>query len=138
MAEEKKTSTAEEKKTSFEDLFGKGIGIVVALGALAVGVAAAILNNERTQQMRQEVQGRLDDLGKRVDELSAQAARALEERKPDIEETIERSRKAVAEGLDRAREVVEQGAERAQSYVNRAGEKTAASTNGSHDDRPEV
>ena len=125
---------AEEKKTSFEDLFGKSIGLAIALGALAVGVAAAALNNERARQMRQEVQGRLDDLGKRVDELSAQATRALEERRPEIEETIQKGRKAVVEGLDKAREMVEQGAERAQGYVHRTTEKAQATTNGVHDE----
>lgn len=125
---------AEEKKTSFEDLFTKSVGIAFALGALAFGVAAAALNNERARQIREEVEGRLNDLGKRVDDLSAQAARAIDERKPEIEETIQKGRQAVVEGLDRAREMVEQGAERAQSYVHRTSEKVSQNGNGKHDE----
>ncbi len=124
---------AEDRKTSFEDLFSKGFGVAMALGALAVGIAAAALNTERTRQMREEVQSRLDDLGKRVDELSAQAARALDERRPEIEDALDRSRKAVVQGLDKAREMVEQGAERAQTYVRPTAERSEPSTNGVHD-----
>ncbi len=125
---------ADEKKTSFEDLFTKSVGIAFALGALAFGVAAAALNNDRARKIREEVQGRMDDLGKRVDELSSQAARALDERKPEIEETIQKGRQAVVDGLDKAREMVEQGAERAQSYVHRASDKAASNGNGKHDE----
>ncbi|MEO5950880.1 MAG: hypothetical protein ABIQ44_00250 [Chloroflexia bacterium] len=125
---------ADEKKTSIEDLFTKGVGIAFAVGALAFGIAAAALNNERSRQIREEVQGRMDDLGKRVDELSSQAARAIDERKPEIEETIQKSRQAVVDGLDRAKEMVEQGAERAQSYVHRTNDKAASNGNGKHDE----
>ncbi|HET9494183.1 MAG TPA: hypothetical protein VFR15_08140, partial [Chloroflexia bacterium] len=104
-----------------EDIVGRGLGFAVALGALALGVAAALMNSERTRQMREELRGRVDDLGKRVDELSAQAGRMIEERRPEIEETIERGRKVVLEGLDKAKSAVDQGAERAQEYVHRSG-----------------
>ncbi len=118
-----------EKTTG--DGLSKGLGIAVALGALAVGVATAVMNNDRTRQVRDELKQRVDELGRRVDELtaeaqkratelSAQAQRTIEERRPDIESTIQKSREAVIEGLDKAKTVVEQGAEKAQEYVQRA------------------
>ena len=81
-----------------DDFIGKGVGMIVALGALALGVAAAVMNNERTRQMRAELKERVDDLGRRVDDLSTQARHRLEERRPDIEELIQRGRHAAVEG----------------------------------------
>ena len=51
-----------------EDMVGRGLGVAVALGALALGVAAALMNSERTRQMRDDLRHRVDDLGRRVDE----------------------------------------------------------------------
>jgi ElaB/YqjD/DUF883 family membrane-anchored ribosome-binding protein len=107
-------------------LFAKGLGVAVAVGALAVGVVAALMNQERARQIRADVQGQLDELGKRVDDLSSQAARVVQERRPDIENTISRSRQAVVDGLDKARNVVEQGAEKAQEYVHKAAQQSAS------------
>lgn len=126
-----------------DDNLQKALGLAVALGALAVGVAATVANNERTRQLREEMKVRLDDLGRRVDDLSgqaqqrvtdlslqaqsrvsdlsSQAQRTIEERRPEIEQTIQKSREAVLGGLDKARSVVEQGADKAQEYVQRAG-----------------
>jgi ABC-type transporter Mla subunit MlaD len=121
---------SQQNKVSFEDLLGKSLGVVVAIGALAVGIAAAAMNNERSRQMRDEVKTRLDVLGKRVDDLSAQANRALGEHRPEIEQTIQKGREAVVQGLDKARTVVEQGAERAQTYVNRTADNAGTYSNG--------
>jgi ElaB/YqjD/DUF883 family membrane-anchored ribosome-binding protein len=114
------------QRSSGEDLFAKGLGVAVAVGALAVGVVAALMNQERARQIRADVQGQLDELGKRVDDLSSQAARVVQERRPDIENTISRSRQAVVDGLDKARNVVEQGAEKAQEYVHKAAQQSAS------------
>ena len=100
-----------------DDLIGKGIGMAVALGALALGVATALMNNERSRQMRAELQGRVDDLGRRVDDLSAQARHRLDERRPDIEQGIQRGRQAAVEGLEKVKSVMEQGAEKAKDWV---------------------
>jgi ElaB/YqjD/DUF883 family membrane-anchored ribosome-binding protein len=113
------------EKSSSEDLFAKGLGVAFAMGALAVGVAAALMNQERARQIRAEVQSQLDDLGRRVDDLSAQATRMVQEKRPDIENTITKSRQAVVDGLEKARNVVEQGAERAQEYVHKAAQQTS-------------
>lgn len=117
---------ANERPTP-EDLFAKSVGVAVAVGALAVGVAAAVLNQERARQMRAEVQGQIDELGKRIDDLSSRAARLLEEKRPDIESTLAKSRQAVIDGLERAKGIVEQGAERAQDYVHKASHQAAGS-----------
>ena len=58
-----------------DDALTKALGVAIALGALAVGVGAALANNERTRQMRAEMKQRLDELGRRVDDLSAEAQR---------------------------------------------------------------
>lgn len=113
------------QKSSGEELFSKGLGVAIALGALAVGVAAAMMNNERSRQMREELRGRVDELGRKVEDLSAQADRMMQERRPEIEQTIQRSRRAAVEGLDKVRSVVEQGADKAQEYVQRAGTRAS-------------
>lgn len=124
------------EKTSGKDGLSKGLSVAVALGALAVGVATAVVNNGRTKQVREDLRQRLDELGKRVDELTAeaqkrasdlstQAQRTLEERRPEIESTIQKGREAVIEGLDKAKTAVEQGAEKAQEYVQRASAQAA-------------
>ena len=126
-----------------ENIITRGFGFAVALGALAIGVAAAVANNERTKQLRSEVQGRVDELGRRIDDLSAQARQTIEERRPEIEQTIERGRNVAVEGLEKmkgvvgpgvekVRDVVEQGAERAQEMVQRFGSNsdTTGSTEG--------
>ena len=121
---------ADQKKVSFEDILSRSLGVAVAVGALAVGIAAAAMNSERSRQMREEVKTRLDVLGKRVDDLSAQANRAIDQHRPEIESTIQKGRQAVVEGLDKARTVVEQGAERAHTYVNRTADNAGSYTNG--------
>lgn len=124
------------EKTSGSDGLSKGLSVAVALGALAVGVATAVVNNGRTKQTREELRQRVDELGMRVDELTAeaqkraadfsvQAQRTLEERRPDIESAIQKGREAVIEGLDKAKTVVEQGAEKAQEYVQRVSTQAA-------------
>ena len=35
-----------------DNMIGKGVGMLIAVGALAVGVAAAAMNNERARQLR--------------------------------------------------------------------------------------
>jgi ElaB/YqjD/DUF883 family membrane-anchored ribosome-binding protein len=121
------------QKSSTEDLLGKGLGVAFAVGALAVGVAAALMNQEKARQIRAEVQSQLDDLGRRVDELSAQAARVVQEKRPDIENTITKSRQAVVDGLEKARTVVEQGAERAQEYVHKAAQQSSSTAENAGD-----
>ena len=107
------------EKSSIEDLLTKGVGVAIAVGALAAGVAAAVANQERARQIRGDVQTQLDELSRRVDDLSAQATRVIQEKRPDIEETIARSRRVVVDGLEKARTVVEQGADKAQEYVTK-------------------
>lgn len=115
------------ERSSIEELFTKGVGVAIAVGALAVGVAAAVANQERARQIRADVQSQLDDLSHRVDELSAQATRVIQEKRPDIEETIAKSRRVVVDGLEKARTVVEQGAEKAQEYVHKAAQQSSGS-----------
>ena len=117
------------ERSSMEDLLAKGVGVAFAVGALAVGVAAAVANQERARQVRADVQTQLDELGRRVDDLSAQASRVLQEKRPEIEDTIAKSRRAVVDGLDKARSVVEQGAERAQVYVQKASQQASSAAN---------
>ncbi len=106
-----------------DDLVGKGIGLVVAAGALAFGVAAALMNNERSRQMREEFRGRIDDLGRRVDDLSAGARHRLDERRPDIEQGIQRGRQAAVVGLDKVKSAMEQGAEKAKVWVDQGADR---------------
>jgi ElaB/YqjD/DUF883 family membrane-anchored ribosome-binding protein len=115
------------ERSSLEDLFTKGVGVAIAAGALAVGVAAAVANQERARQIRADVQSQIDDLSRRVDDLSAQATRVIQEKRPDIEETIAKSRRVVVDGLEKARTVVEQGAEKAQEYVHKAAQQSSGS-----------
>src|SRR4051812_14470315 len=107
------------EKSSTEELFTKGFGVAVAVGALAVGVAAAVFNQERARQIRADVQTQLDELGRRVDDLTSQATRVMEEKRPDIENTIAKGKQAVVDGLEKARSAVEQSADKAQEYVQK-------------------
>lgn len=110
-------------KSSTEETLTRALGVMIALGALAVGAAAAVMNNERSKQMRDDMKLRVDELGKRVDDLSSQAKRTLEERRPEIEDTINRSRQAAVEGLEKVKTVVEQGSDKAQEYVQRMSQQ---------------
>jgi hypothetical protein len=83
-----------------------------------------MMNNERSRQMREDLKLRMDDLSKQVENLTAKAEQALEQRRPDIEETIQRGRKVAASGLDKAKSLVDQSAERAQEYVQKMGQQT--------------
>jgi ABC-type transporter Mla subunit MlaD len=121
------------QKSSGEDLFAKGVGVAIAVGALAAGLAAALMNQERARQIRADVQTQLDELGRRVDDLSAQAARVVQEKRPDIENTISKSRQAVVDGLEKARTVVEQGAEKAQEYVHKASQQASSAADNAAD-----
>jgi hypothetical protein len=95
--------------------------MAVALGALAFGAAAAMLNSERMKEMRRDLERQIDDLSNRLE-------RSLAERRPDIEEAIQRSRQAAVDGLDRVKVAVEQGADKAQEYVYKASSRTAGAT----------
>jgi len=110
-----------ENKSDY--LILKGLVLIVATGALALGVAAALMNNERSRQMREEFRGRIDDLGRRVDDLSAEARHRLDERRPDIEQGIQRGRQAAVEGLEKVRSAMEQGAEKAKVWVDQGAER---------------
>lgn len=100
------------------DPLSKGLGMAIALGALAVGAAAAFLNSERTRQMREDLQRQISDLSDRMD-------RELTARRPEIEDAIQRGRQVAVESLERVKGAVEQGADRAQEYVQRASVKTS-------------
>jgi len=115
-------------RSSVEDLFAKSIGVAFAVGALGLGVAAALMNQERARQVRAEIQVQLDELRQRIDELSAQAAKVIDERRPDFEDTIAKSRQAVVGSLDKARTAVEQGAGKAQDYVQKATQQASGAT----------
>ncbi len=95
------------------DPLTRALGIGIALGALAFGAVAAIMNSERTRQMR-------DDLERQIQDLNRKLETALAERRPDIEQAIEKSRQVAVQGLDRVKGVVEEGADRAHEYVQRA------------------
>jgi len=100
------------------DPLTRGLGVAIALGALAVGAAAAFLNSERNREMREDLQRQITDLSGRMDqELSA--------RRPEIEDAIQRGRQAAVESLDRVKTAVEQGADFAQEYVRKASVKTS-------------
>ena len=74
------------------DPLTRGLGVAIALGALAVGAAAAFLNSERNREMREDLQRQITDLSGRMDqELSA--------RRPEIEDAIQRGRQAAVENL---------------------------------------
>jgi ABC-type transporter Mla subunit MlaD len=113
------------------DPLTKGLSIAVALGALAFGAAAAMLNSERTRQLRQDLERQIDDLSNRLE-------RALAERRPDIEEAIQRSRQAAVDGLDKVKGAVEQSADKAQEYVYRASSKAASTTAGTAEQTQQV
>lgn len=103
-----------------KDPLTRGLGMAIAAGALAAGAVAAFLNNERTRQMRADLQRQIDDLTVRLDhELTA--------RRPEIENAIQRGRHAAVEGLERMKGVVEQGAEKAQDYVQKASVRASDS-----------
>lgn len=100
------------------DPLTRGLGMAIALGALAVGAAAAFLNSERTRQMRQDLERQINDLSNRMDhELAA--------RRPEIEDAIHRGRQVAVESLEKMKGVVEQGADKAQEYVHRASVKVS-------------
>ena len=103
------------------DPLTKGLSMVVALGALAFGAAAAFLNSERTRQLREDMQAQMSDLSKQLE-------RTLQERRPEIEDAIQKSRKVAVEGLDKVKNAVEEGADKAQTYVQRAGSQTSSAT----------
>ncbi len=112
-----------DERRSNDDILAKAFGVAVAVGALAVGVASAVVNGERTRQMREEMRLRVDELGKRVDDLQVQAQRTIEENRPQVESAIERGRQAVVEGFEKARVAVEQTADKAQEYVQRTAQQ---------------
>jgi len=95
------------------DPLTRGLGVAIAVGALAAGAVAAFLNNERARQMR-------DDLQRQINDLSGRLDHELEARRPEIEGAIQRGRQAAVEGLDRMKGVVEQSADKAQDYVQKA------------------
>jgi len=104
------------------ELLGGLLGTPMEVGLflrLAVGVAAAVFNQERARQIRADVQTQLDELGRRVDDLTSQATRVMEEKRPDIENTIAKGKQAVVDGLEKARSAVEQSADKAQEYVQK-------------------
>ncbi len=121
-------------RSTGEEIFSKSLGFAIALGSLAFGVAAAMMNNERTRQMQEELRQRMDELGRKMEDFSAQAQGAIQDRRPEIEDTIQRSRRAAVDGLEKAKGVVEQGADKAQEYVQRmsqqAQQAAKTSTNG--------
>ncbi len=121
------------QKSTGEEILSRTLGIVIAAGALAVGVAAALMNNERTRQVQEELRARVDELGKQVSDLTTQAQSAILERRPEIEQTIQRSRRAALDGLEKAKSVVEQGADKAQEYVQRAGQPAQDAQGGTPD-----
>lgn len=112
-----------EEQKQDDDILSKGLGVLFGAAALAVGVGAAIINSERTRQMREELKVRVDDLSKRVDELTEQGRHIIEERRPEIEQTMQRSRQAAVEGLEKVKQVVTEGAERARTMVEQGAEK---------------
>src|SRR5438046_47264 len=103
------------------DPLTKGLSMAVALGALAFGAAAALLNSERTKQMRQDLERQIQDLSNRLEV-------ALAERRPEIDDAIQKSRKVAVDGLEKFKGVVEQSADKAQEYVHRASSKAATAT----------
>ncbi|MFL5735703.1 MAG: hypothetical protein ACJ78Q_21300 [Chloroflexia bacterium] len=103
------------------DPLTRGLSMAIALGALAFGAAAALLNGERTKQLREDLERQIDDLSNRLE-------RALAERRPDIEEAIQRSRQVAVDGLDKVKGAVEQSADKAQEYVYKASSRTAGAT----------
>ena len=103
------------------DPLSRGLSMAVALGALAFGAATAVVNSERTKQMRQ-------DLERQIEVLSGKLERALEERKPEIEDAIQRSRKVAVDGLEKVKGAVEVSADKAQEYVHRTSSKAADAT----------
>ena len=106
-----------------EDPLTRGFTMLVAVGALAFGAVAALMNSERTRQMRQDLEGQINDLSGRLD-------RTLQERRPEIEDAIQKGRRAAVDSLEKAKGVVEQGADKAHEYVQRASVKVPTTGSG--------
>src|SRR3954453_2801142 len=106
-----------------EDPLTRGFTMLVAVGALAFGAVAALMNSERTRQMRRDLEGQINDLSAKLD-------RTLQERRPEIEDAIQKGRRAAVDSLEKAKGVVEQGADKAQEYVQRASVKVPATGSG--------